>query len=323
MTLTFAALDVETANRQRGSVCSFGLVVVDDGEVVSRHHFLCRPPAGLEHFDAFNMRLHGLGPVDLEGQPDFAACLDEVVALIAGRTVVAHNASFDIGAIRSGCDAAGADWPTLTYACSLAMARRAGLGLVSYGLPLVCDALEVTQGHHHRADEDAAAAAFIVLALAKQRSETTLQGLAEGLVVRFGHITRTTWAASLALGQIPRPEGTRVDPNHPLYGQNVCFTGGLSLLRAEAWSLIEQLGATPQENVTKKTDFLVIGDGFTGRTAEEFHTGRALKAVRTNAKGGHVEVLTEGDFLKLLAEPETSVRRRRGQPSSDGFTPPG
>lgn len=134
MALTFAALDVETANRQRGSVCSFGLVVVADGEVVSRHHFLCQPPVGLQHFDAFNTRLHGLGPDDLSGQPEFGARLVDVLALAAGLPVVAHNAAFDIGAIRSGCDAAGADWPTLTYACSMALARRAGLELLSYGL---------------------------------------------------------------------------------------------------------------------------------------------------------------------------------------------
>jgi DNA polymerase III epsilon subunit-like protein len=52
--------------------------------------------------------------------------------------VVAHNAAFDIGALRAGCDAADVEWPTLTYGCSLMMARRSGLGLLSYRLPLVC-----------------------------------------------------------------------------------------------------------------------------------------------------------------------------------------
>ncbi len=61
-----------------------------------------------------------------------------------------------------------------------------------------------------------------------------------------------------------------------------------------------------QVSPTKTTDFLIIGDGFTGHTAEEFHTGRALKAVKVNAKGGHIEVLTEGDSLGLFAEPATS-----------------
>ncbi len=61
-----------------------------------------------------------------------------------------------------------------------------------------------------------------------------------------------------------------------------------------------------QASPTRTTDFLIIGDGFTGHTADEFHTGRALKAAKVNAKGGHIEVLTEGEFLDLLAEPATS-----------------
>lgn len=309
MPLTFAALDVETANRRRGSVCSFGLVIVECGNIVSRHHFLCRPPEGLQHFEGFNTRMHGITHDDVKDQPTFEERLDEVLTLISGWPVVAHNATFDIGAIRSACDASTVEWPTLTYACTMAMARRADLNLLSYGLPLVCAALAVPRGRHHQADQDAEAAARIVLALAVRVGAVTLAALAEMLMVRLGHITQTSWTASLADGQITRLEGINADPHHPLYGRNVCFTGALSLLRSEAWALSTQLGATPQENVTKKTDFLVIGDGFTGSTPAEFHTGRALKAVKTNAKGGHVEVLTEGDFLKLLAEPETSGNR--------------
>lgn len=309
MTLTFAALDVETANSRRGSVCSLGVVVVEAGDIVSRHHWLCQPPEGMQQFDIFNSRLHGIVQDDVADQPSFGDRLQEVLRVIGDRPVVAHNAAFDIGAIRSGCDATGSDWPTLTYACTMAMARRAEPGLLSYGLPLVCDALQVPRGQHHRADQDAAAAAQIFLVLAARTGAPTLSALAAMLMVRLGHITQTAWSASLVPQQRrPMTDGD-ADCEHPLYGKNVCFTGGLSILRAEAWSLVAELGATPQENVTKKTDFLVIGDGFTGRTAEEFHTGRAIKAVKTNAKGGHVEVLTEGDFLKLLAERETAGSR--------------
>lgn len=309
MSLTFAALDVETANSRRGSVCSLGVVVVEEGAIVARHHWLCRPPQGMQHFDGFNTRLHGIAEGDVADQPDFRDRLGEVLNVISDRPVVAHNAAFDIGAIRAGCDATGAEWPSLTYACTMAMSRRAEPGLISYGLPVVCDALRVPRGQHHRADQDAAAAAQIVLALAGRAGATTLAALAEMLMVRLGRITQTTWSASLVPQQRHADSDGHADPQHALFGKNVCFTGALSILRADAWRLVADFGATPQENVTKKTDFLVIGDGFTGSTAEEFHTGRAIKAVKTNAKGGHVEVLTEGDFLKLLAERETAGNR--------------
>ncbi len=83
--------------------------------------------------------------------------------------------------------------------------------------------------------------------------------------------------------------------------------------------LDRRAGATPHESPKKTTDFLVIGDGFTGTSAEEFHTGRAAKAVKVNAKGGHIEVLTEGEFLEMLTETHTSGMRLPTQ-RAEGLT---
>lgn len=84
------------------------------------------------------------------------------------------------------------------------------------------------------------------------------------------------------------------------------FTGALSIGRVEAWDLIAELGAIPEKNVTKRTTVLVVGDGFTGNTIEEFHTGKAADALRRVAKGQPIEVLTEPDLLQLLEDRATS-----------------
>ena len=44
----FAAIDFETANGQRSSICSVGLVVVRNREITIRHYRLVRPyPGGM------------------------------------------------------------------------------------------------------------------------------------------------------------------------------------------------------------------------------------------------------------------------------------
>jgi len=319
MTLSFAAIDVETANSDRGSVCSFGVVVVRDGQLVQKHHLLTRPPKELNWFDGFNVMLHGIRPADVADQPGFAQRLIQVLTIVGDLPVMAHNAAFDIGAIRMGCDADELDWPTLTYGCSLIMSRRAGLDLLSYRLPLVCQALGIPTGQHHRADDDAEAAARVVLALAERKGVDTLEDLARSLVVRLGRITHTEWAGCIRAyaGTAPRPTANLdADPDHPLYGKSIAFTGGISIVRSDAWTLVANLGATPLKAPNKHTDFLVIGDGFAGSSAEEFHTGKAATAVKVNAKGGHIEVLTEGDLLDMLAETTTSGIRGRAIPST-------
>ena len=39
----FAAIDFETANQQRTSVCSAGIVIVRDGEIVDSYYSLIKP----------------------------------------------------------------------------------------------------------------------------------------------------------------------------------------------------------------------------------------------------------------------------------------
>ena len=39
----FAAIDFETANQQRTSVCSVGIVIVRDGEIADSYYSLIKP----------------------------------------------------------------------------------------------------------------------------------------------------------------------------------------------------------------------------------------------------------------------------------------
>lgn len=311
MSLTFAALDVETANANRGSICSIGIALVTDGSVTATHHLLTQPPRALNWFEPFNTHLHGISAATVADQPTFATQLGSALELIGDRPVVAHNASFDIGGIRQGCVADELDWPSLTYGCSLVMSRRAGLSLLSYRLPIVCEALGVVPGPHHQAAADAAAAAQIIIALSLRQGVRTLSDLAASYMVRLGKLYAAAWegcAASLLPDQRTQAS-LDADPAHPLYGKLIAFTGGLSITRAEASSLVAELGAVPQAGPNKHTDFLVIGDGFTGHAVEDFHTGKALAAAKANAKKGHIEVLNEGDLWEMLAERAMSGNR--------------
>ena len=45
----FVAIDFETANGSRSSVCSVGVVIVRDGEIVDKFYSLIRPLSQLLH----------------------------------------------------------------------------------------------------------------------------------------------------------------------------------------------------------------------------------------------------------------------------------
>lgn len=55
----FAAIDFETANEQPSSVCSVGVVIVRDGEIVDSFYSLIHPEP--EYYQWFCQQVHGLG----------------------------------------------------------------------------------------------------------------------------------------------------------------------------------------------------------------------------------------------------------------------
>lgn len=318
MNVNFVALDVETANSSRGSICSIGLATVDNGVIVRKDNFLCKPPGSFNSFDSFNTRIHGISASTVANAPTFKERLTEVRSLIGDKPVVCHNASFDIGAIRDACIEGDLPWPSFEYACTLIMARRALPHLISYRLPIVAQDLGVPLLSHHDAGQDAEASAGIALELARRQPANTLDALLSDLGIRYGRLDATTWSGCTRIstgghgggGYGATPEANAdADSSHPFFGQTMVFTGAIATPREEAWAAVAALGATPAKGVTKKTTILVIGDGFAGNSIDEFSTGKALKAVELQSKGQDIEVLTESDFFEALRDSESSGSR--------------
>ena len=65
----FAAIDFETANGKRTSVCSVGVVVVRGGEVTDSFYSLIRPRPNF--YSRFTTAIHGLTYDDTAEAPDF------------------------------------------------------------------------------------------------------------------------------------------------------------------------------------------------------------------------------------------------------------
>ena len=63
----FAAIDFETANNERSSVCSVGVVIVRDGEIVDSFYSLIQPEPNYYNF--WCSQVHGLCQQDTDDAP--------------------------------------------------------------------------------------------------------------------------------------------------------------------------------------------------------------------------------------------------------------
>lgn len=156
----FAAIDFETANGCRSSVCSVGIIVVRGGEIVDRFYSLIRPTPN--YYTYFTTRVHGLTSEDTYDAPTFPEVWRQVEPLIEGLPLVAHNRPFDEGCLKAVFDKYGMSYPGYTFYCTLAASRRK-LRLPNHQLHVVASACGYDLLNHHNALADAEACAAIAL----------------------------------------------------------------------------------------------------------------------------------------------------------------
>lgn len=158
----FAAIDFETANGQRSSVCSVGIVIVRAGEIVDRYYSLIRPYPN--YYSPFTTRVHGLTRIDTDSARHFPQVWAEVSSRLEGLPLVAHNKAFDESCLKAVFDAYEMDYPGYEFYCTLTASRRC-LRLPSHQLHLSAAACGYNLENHHHALADAEACAAIALKL--------------------------------------------------------------------------------------------------------------------------------------------------------------
>ncbi len=87
--LNFAAIDFETANSERSSVCAVGVVIVRDGEFVDSFYSLIQPEPN--YYNYWCSRVHGLCCDDTDDAPIFPEVWKQIEPMIEGLPLVAHN----------------------------------------------------------------------------------------------------------------------------------------------------------------------------------------------------------------------------------------
>jgi len=156
----FFALDVETANHDRASICQIGIACVRPDNTIETWVTYVDPE--VEHW-AFTY-LHKINAKTVRRAPRFHEVLPMLSDALQGRVVYQHS-GFDRSAITAACRAHGVPEPVWDWQDSVQVARRAWpelKGNGGHGLASLKVHLGLSFAHHD-AGEDARAAAEVVL----------------------------------------------------------------------------------------------------------------------------------------------------------------
>lgn len=283
--MDFVAVDVETANARLGSICQIGVAGFEAGRLVDEWATLVDPE---DFFDPVNISIHGITEQDVTGQPTLPDIIDELNSWLAGRIAVCHT-HFDRVAVRQACESYELAPPQCTWLDSARVARRTWdqFSRSGYGLESLCGFIGYCYDPHD-ALEDAKAAAAVLL--------------------RAGEVTGLSVEEWLSRVERPiDPHAVRDDrivrdgnPDGPLHGETLVFTGALNVPRRQAANLADAVGCRVEPGVTKHTTILVVGDQDVAKLAGHEKSSKHRKAEQLIAGGQSIRVLRESDFIKLV-----------------------
>ena len=297
----FIAIDVETANSSRASICQIGIAKFRDGVVVDEWSSLINPE---EDFAKPQMIIHGIKQKNVVDSPNLPEVMRTVSDFMKDSICISHS-SFDREVFDAAFKKYGIKEIKSSWLNSVEVARETWGDMPNgkYTLDNVASTLGYTFNHHDALSVAKAAGHIMVNAM--QETETTLSYWING----EGHRVN---ARSLAEAFTPTPKRKKAslvrkgNPEGPLVGEVISFTGDLTMSKYEAADIASNLGCRVTVSVTKKATMLVVGDVDPRMLKQgETKTMKERKAEELILKGQPIRIMNETDFQELIKKAGT------------------
>jgi len=296
--LNFTALDLETANEQRNSICSVGLVSVRNGVIADKKSFLVKPQE--LRFTDINKRIHGISEEDVINAPEFNAVWEQLQPLIDRQILLAHNADFDIDAIKQTLYAYNMNGLTNKFICTQKLAQEAFPDLENYRLTDVAIYLGLHSIHHDSVSDATIAAEIGIKAIpiySKNFYSYGYEELTHYIVKKNSAEKKNSYLSGFNEKKIDsnllKPNLDNANPDNPFYNKKVVFTGDMQKIsRQDAANKIQNLGADINTSISKKTEIVVVGDGA--------GPSKIKKIEELNSQGCKIRLIYEDEFLSLI-----------------------
>lgn len=157
----FVAIDFETANNERSSVCSVGIIIVRNGEFVDSFYSLIQPEPN--YYNYWCTQVHGLTKNDTENAPIFPEVWKQIEPKIKDLPLVAHNKAFDESCLKAVFRCYQMDYPDYDFYCTCIASRKAFPDAENHQLHTISELCGYHLENHHHALADAEACAAIAI----------------------------------------------------------------------------------------------------------------------------------------------------------------
>ncbi|EHJ52111.1 exonuclease domain-containing protein [Streptococcus macacae] len=284
----YCVLDTETTGLSAyyDEVIEIGILRIRDNKIVGRYSQLIQPKYEI---DPFITSLTGITNEMVANMPSILDVKEEVLAFIGDDIIIGHNTSFDIRFLNEGFK----ELLDNRYMDTIQFARKLYPELKHYRLSDLTKYLGL-YNNEHRAIADCIATKELYDDIKSTMGKKGLK--IENLWVN----SKYNGGKSIDIKSIA-PTTVDIDEDNFFYGRHVVFTGKLEkMIRRDAMQIVVNLGGVLDKNVTKQTNYLILGNNDYNAILKGEKSSKQKKAERLKLKGQDIEVIDEFTFYDLL-----------------------
>lgn len=291
----FISLDIEKANNFHNSICSIGLVIIENGAVIERKEWLVQPPGN--KYNSIHKQIHGIDEDKTIDAPKFNEIWPELRKYLINSNVVAHNANVEKNAIEKTLDFYQLENININFICTYNISKSIFSYIKNYKLETLCGLLGIgfESNLFHSALYDAEKCAEIFIKLLDyvdfdeeswfpkfpEKKIKSKSGFSAEKIEEF---------TSNKISKELRSFNDEIqDTTHYFYDKNILITGTFDLFpkRNDLAQVVFEKGGINMSGITKKTNLIILGK----------NPGPS-KMVKIKEMG--IEVITESELSKFL-----------------------
>lgn len=285
----YVVIDIETTglDTKFDSIIELSAIRYKDDNQVENFSSLVNPGFVISDFIT---NLTGITNEALSGAHGLTKVLPEYIAFIGGDTIVGHNVNFDVNFIYDRAESIGVAPISNDFIDTMRFSRRLHPGLSHHRLPDLVGLYGVDVTTFHRALADCETTAKCYQAMKREATETG-----------FDYSARRSGGYNSVNLKGLTPTEENFNPENPLFGKNCVFTGKLERLSREAAAqLVVNIGGQCENNVTKKTNFLILGNNDYCTSIKDGKSNKQKKAESLILKGQDIQILSENVFYEMI-----------------------
>lgn len=283
----YCVLDTETTGLSSyyDEIIEIGILKVRDNKIVDRYSQLIKPNYEI---DPFITSLTGITNEMVKDMPAIDFVMNDVLSFIGMDVIIGHNTSFDIRFLNAGFNIELDN----KYMDTMQFARKLFPELKHHRLSDLTSYLCLSK-NEHRSISDCIATKELYDSIKDTMNKRGLE-------------IQDLWVKSIHGGKgidikLIHPTEVEIDEDNFFFNRHVVFTGKLEkMVRQDAMQIIVNLGGILDNNVTKSTNYLILGNNDYNAILKGEKSSKHKKAEKLKLEGQDIEIIDEFTFYDLI-----------------------